>query len=415
MSASGTTPSTFGDTVSSFTAFVRKELPLLNEQVAARQSCPHQLANLISRAMTPEIIRTATNPNLSAEQAMALLIPFGFCVSSVARHLSDFGIKRSPFELLPAGVEEILLNLSRLTGLPPRDSHYTTWLNNDLVAPYTFDTNRGWKFFHEAVCLTDQQNRFAISALEVICNGYVDIASEDAYEYLTTAFLCVKRIYDFQATFTKRMETNKSEFANMSPEYFMNQFRTYFLGYKVGTEEWGGTNAANVASCVAIDLRMGLKDEQYLQTIKQRYRYYSTSDCTWMDKQLAMPTIMDKFAEALGISSESLRQLTDAEVEQLGEVPTISPALRKSFGAFAELVKVSGRLTRLHFGLIDTYLVKQFAKQQAECPLGYGSSNLAVSPLQGTGGASHEDTKRIRDMRLNHPLFERLAYVLRAA
>ena len=413
MSTSGTTSSAGGDTWQIFTQTIREKLPSWNEQVTARRSCPHQLASMISGVMAPEIIADATNPSLCAEQALALLIPIGVCVSSVARHLSDFGIKRSPFELLPAGVEDALLNLSRITGLPPRDSHYTTWLYNDLAHPYTFDTNRGWNFFHEAVCLTDQQNRFAVSSLEVIGEGFVDIASEDAYELFIVAYGCVKHVFEFQSGFPKRSAMGDG--ANMEPDYFMNHFRTYFLSYKVGTDEWGGTNAANVASCAAIDLIMGLKDEEYIQTIKQRYRYYSPSDRAYIDRIFAVPSIIDRFAEALGVSSESLKLMTEDEFREFAKVPTISPTLRKSFEAFADLVSIVGRLTRLHFGLIDKYLVKQFGKQQqSECPLGFGSS-LAVSPLQGTGGASHADTKRIRDMRLQHTLFERLTYVFRAA
>jgi hypothetical protein len=85
------------------------------------------------------------------------------------------------------------------------------------------------------------------------------------------------------------------------------------------------------------------------------------------------------------------------------------PHLRPAVEACAELTKKIATLSTLHMGLIRHYLIDPMNTMTPEERTEL--AGLTVQPSAGTGGMSHEETRRISQMRAEHPL----AVVLRDA
>lgn len=375
----------------------RFELPVINDRIETGHGCVYEISSTTINELSSLIVNTDV-PKLSPQQATDILRCVAPIISSVHRHLVTFKHKQNHFSQLFPESESFLLQLGKKAGLPPRDSHYTTWILNSNPV-YTFDTNPGWMFFWDAVRITNQNNLTAFNILEEITNGYHYITSNRSIELIKEAVINISHTFAFYKRFVK---------GGMLPEYFADVYRSYFLEYSIGGIKYTGSNATNLASVPALDYKIGVINDAYADTVKNRFQHYTQEDTNFVTHAMQEPSIIQLIVEALGFDFTFFKYAADQEIQASFNKLFLTEQIRLVFAATLNLVHVLSSWSKQHFGLINTYLIKQEQKMQ-HCPLGHSAP--VVSTTHGVGGATHEETKTIRDMRANNEIIRKLKLI----
>lgn len=392
-------PHTWGEVFERLQKFTQFELPAINDRVVAGQGCVYELSQPAGNELS--LLVAGIDPdNLTRQQATDMLRTVAPIISSIQRHLVTYNHRQTHFsQLFTFDIESFMVGLGKKACLPPRDSAYTTWIFNHSPI-YTFDTNPGWIFFWEAVRITNVNNLDVFTILEEITNGYYYITSDRAIELISEAVIYLSNTFDFYKQFVK---------GGMLPEYFAGVFRTYFLEYSIGEKKYTGSNATNLPSVPALDYKIGITNDAYSDTVKSRFQHYIPEDINFVTNAMKEPSILQLIVEALGFDFYFFKYATDQEIVASFNKMFLTERVKKVFSATLDLVHVLASWSKQHFGLINTYLIKQEQKMQ-QCPLGHTAP--AVSTTHGVGGATHEETKFIRDMRANNEIIRKLKLII---
>lgn len=371
-------------------------LPYVNDRIVTGAGGVYELSSGVNDSLA-DLVNHLNVSQISKEQATAVLRCIVVSISSIQRHLVTYGHKEKHFsEFFSFDIESLLIALGKKAGLPPRDSHYVTWEYNHNPT-YVYDTNPGWLFFLDAVNTTDKNNNTAIEAISDIVLGNTYICSSRAIHEIEIATSAVNDTFRFFQQFVK---------GGMDTTYFAQVFRTYFLPYTVGGVLYTGSNATNTASVPILDFLVGIGNNQYKQVVKERFQYYTIEDQLRVSNAMKQPSLIQLLIEALGFD---FHDFTYATLDQLqGELSTTAatPQFKLALTAVDKLVGSLASWSKQHFGHINTYLNKE-AKRTAECAYS-GKTMPAVGYDHGVGGATHEETKSIRDMRSNCELLKKL-------
>jgi hypothetical protein len=327
-----------------------------------------------------------------ARKAIQLI---GFAVSSLERHFrSEGAASGSTFQLFN-GLEPLLVHLSKIAEHPPRDTHYTYWLWNKGEQPLTFTGDSQEIFFNHAVNHTDELHTASCESLRPICEGNVQVDATEGLEAIQQAAENNLILHEHFRSFMAKDEVHNHR--AVEPAFFMKRMRTYLPTYQIGGAEWTGVNAANLAAQMQLDYLVGVVVKDYKQTVESRLAYLTDEDRIALIYDLSLRSVGQLLLDKLQISVENLAQQDTFALT--AHLFTLSRKLQRALIAYKDLVNACGRLSAIHWALIQNYLIKEAARLSPEEKL-----KLAVSPDQGTGGKTHAQTEAIMRMRRQHPV-----------
>jgi Domain of unknown function (DUF1864) len=386
-------------------ARLRAEMPVMNNQVHSLRSGYVQLVTW-ARTSTDEAVRLlgvegecAAEVMGDPETAMRVLALLGFFVSSVEKAVQELGLPPGAGLAMLPGVEGCLLALGRLAQHPPRDTHYTYWLLNRGPNPITFTGDRQETKFNEVVNLTDDRNLESLDAMRPICEGTVDIFSPEAAERLWLVARNNRIVYEsFRSIMARDPTTGRRA---IEPHFFMTIMRVYLATYPVGGVDWGGVNAANLMSAMAMDYALGTFEPWYGGVLATRWRYMTLQDQEALEATMERRSAAGLIVERIGLTPAGVQISEPGKLKAfVGGLPSDA---RRTLLPFEAAVQAYSSMTAFHSTLIENYLVKA-ATQLTEAEL----ARMPVKPSAGTGGMGHEETMRIRDMRRLHEVIKPL-------
>lgn len=381
-----------------FETVVRNEIPRLNTAIESGDANVQMFTALFNPWLFQ--IKDSMPENMTVKEARKVIQLLGFIVGSLERHEQSKGLPPGYALKNLNGIDDFLIRLSLQALHPPRDTHYTYWLWNDGENPITFTGDPQETFFNRAVNHTHVLHTASCDLLRPICAGQVEICSPEALLAMEIAKENTMQLYEhFRSFMAKDNILNRRA---VEPHFFMTRMRTYLPTYPIKDQVWTGVNAANLNAQMQLDYLIGTIVKGYNTTVIGRFPYLTSEDRNKLQHDMSLSSLFDILLREM--------LLTPADVESLSEdflaanIAGQSSDLRTALIAYVELVEASGRLSAVHWALIQNYLVKAAAALTAEEKV-----KLSVSPDQGTGGKSHQDTEAIMHMRRRHPLIGKIA------
>lgn len=366
--------------------WVRDELPGLNAAVEMDVLEPEALVedfrSLIAR-LAPDY--------LSRWQARQHLQLIGFGLSSIEKHFRECGHPPGYALAQFDGLETLLLKLGDLAAHPPRDSHYTYWLWNDGSLSFTGDPQE--TFFYDMVCLTHVLHSESLDAIRPLCTGNVPLDHASVVERLQETAANLAQLHTGYRAFMQRGPDGQR---NMEPVFFMRRMRTYLPTFPIGGMEWGGVNAANLAVQMQIDYLIGAVNDDYAHVVEGRWRYLTVEDQAALALDMQLPSLLDVLLCAMHMTPDTLLSRPVQDVARC--IAELTAPEQDALAAYRDIVVNAGKLTAMHWALIQNYLVKPSQQLSPE-----EKAKMAVSPDEGTGKASHAETEAIMRMRREHP------------
>ncbi len=377
--------------------WVRKDMPKINNAIERQEIQPQALIDAF-RPWSKKILQELEPATLSRDQARHAIQLIGFGIGSAERHFQSLHIPAGAALAQCTGIEDITSHLAMIAAHPPRDTHYTYWLWNNR-SPLTFTDDPQEVFFNRAVNHTHELHTASSDLIRQICESEVSILSTDARKIIQTAAENNMTLHEhFRSFMTKEPESGHRA---VEPRFFMTRMRTYLPSYPIKGTDWNGVNAANLSAQMQIDYLIGTTMDDYEKTVRARFKYMTDEDRTNLEYDMALPSLFDIFLHQMSITRNELSVLN---VETLaGLIAVQSTTFRQNLASYMDLVYACGRLTSIHWALIQNYLVKASANLSSE-----DRARLPVSPDRGTGGKTHEETETIMRMRKHHPLITKL-------
>lgn len=380
-----------------------QKLPSFNLWAENREIGPQEFASEMNNQVAPFFDPYINNvEGLSEKECRKLLQAIGFLVSSLERacRMSDLP-NGTCFDLLPLGVEAFMIRLGQKTGLPPRDSHITYWLENQDIEPITFTGDDQERFFLKRVLETQRLTEASNQLLRPICDrGF----GKDLYEEQKILCAVSENIHELHKQYKRFMGPHPDRTGrNMEPLFFATRFRTYLLSYPLGGVERTGPNAANIQGQPSLDFLLGTSDFNYEITVKNRFGNMSIAEVAALQEDIRRPSLPFWVANLLGEQWHKFAFLSNEEVcRRINALNfDVTPILRE----LLQVWKLWSRLSAIHWALIQNYLVKVPIDQEEK-------KKLVVSPDAGTGNSSHQDTFEIFKMRKESAFYLKLSSAL---
>jgi Domain of unknown function (DUF1864) len=382
--------------------WTRFELPMINRQLEGKDA-----AELLIERLRPlcDLAAPLAGRPMNAEFAARMLQCLAFGVSSVERHMQWSGHKPGD-GVLALGVTDLLLHLGRVAGQPPRDSYRSYWLANPGPAPLTFTGSYQEAMFHRIVNETEALHQASVAALRPICDGTVPFASEAAVDAMEKAILHHEKLTAMFKSFMLPAVDRPKEWA-MTKTFFALSMRTYLCSYPIASVEWSGPNAANIPGQALLDFAIGTVDDEYRATVRSRFELLHERDRAEILAAMDRPSVLDRVLETIGLQAADLGDIQEGDL-----VPRFLARrdCMPSLAAFCELVKAAAHLSATHFALIHNYLRRMAQETPPEV-----RAKLPVKLDHGTGNMEHDGTRRIMEMRKEHPIATRVVAAIRAA
>jgi hypothetical protein len=375
-------------------------LPQINTRIEAKQADVDELVYNFKPFIEVELQqKDELLTHMTRDEARAWLQLIGFGVSSLEKHCQELQMPAGVGLAKFLGLENFLVRLGQIAQHPPRDSHYTYWLWNEALPLLTFTGDEQELVFQKEVKQSHYLHTASCNALRPICNGEVSFTSKSTVEALQFATDNTQTLLKGFRSFMARIPPDGHR--SLEPKFFMMRLRTYLPTYPIQGVTWGGVNAANLAAQMQIDFLTGTVTRTYREVVEKRFQYLTDEDRVELRADMGVSSLKDLLLDQLGLSDEMVEGMKIADLTNwLINQPE---AIQSILSAYAQLVKVAGQLTAFHWSLIQNYLVKA-----ADNLSPTERANLAVKPESGTGGASHEQTRIIRDMRRTHPIVGKL-------
>lgn len=363
---------------------------------------------------------------LSVNDARSILQLVGFGISSVESHMQSIGnepgtgIQRIP------GADALLARLGVLGKHPPRDSHYTYWKLNQPPDPLTFTGDRQEVLFNERVNLTIQLHADSCTILRLIVLGIYrleDAATENGLAIVADNHRRLKQAF---GGFMEKIQLDDLggrllvaerrshpdpdvcfEDRGMEPAFFMTRMRVYLPTYPVAGVTWEGVNAANIPEQMALDYLLGTVLDWYGDVCRDRSRFLTCEDKEDLQSAMDGPSLLGLVLSASSITAEECETMpVDALARRIN---LVSPALKRTLVAFADVVEAAGDLSALHWSLINHYLIAAAKRLPDE-----RRRSLAVAPDEGTGRMAMKGVQDIFHMRKRHPHAAKLVAAVRS-
>ncbi|MEP0805581.1 MAG: DUF1864 family protein [Chloroflexota bacterium] len=389
---------TNGTFLSELRTVVHNEIPRLNDAIEKGED----EVGTVVRTFLPwfsMMKETFAPERLPRAEARTVIQLIGFVIGSVERHLQSAHLQAGQGLALFPGMEDYLTKLAISAQHPPRDTHYTYWLWNNGEEPLSFTGDPQEIFFNRAVNHTHELHTLSCDWLRVICEGQINIVSPEARTIIQNAANNNMVLHDHFRSFMSRDPVSGQR--AVEPHFFMTRMRTYLPTYQINSTEWTGVNAANLAAQMQLDYLVGTTLDSYENTVRGRLRYMTSDDRRSLEYDMHLPSLLDLFLQQMSLTRADMDGLTNDTLETL--IAMQSDDFRRNLAAYINLVTACGRLSSMHWALIQNYLVKASTTLSAE-----ERARLSVDPEKGTGGKTHKETEAIMRMRLQHPLVAKL-------
>ena len=374
-----------------YRTWTRKHLPGFNTAIELGNA---PVEALIAAALpyVEELVQTISERFVDKLTARSMIQVLGFTLSSVERHLqSAKNVPGTGFNYF-ANLESGLIELGRIAEHPPRDSHYTYWTWNRGDQPMTFTGDPQEIVFSNAVNEIDRLLSETCELLRPLCQQQIALNEPLASTHLQE---CLENVIQVGIEFQRFMDRTADNRRMMEPMFFMTRMRTYLTKYPIGGTTWEGVNAANVISIPQTDYLLGLADEAYPEVVGDRFRFLTTEDRILLQQDMNRIPLLDVILKAANLSRIQIGMLSADEIALL--LHTLPSALSQPLNLYLAVCRTYAKAFNKHFSLIGNYLVKPAALLTSEQKAG-----LPVSPDEGTGKHSHEDTNKLRKMRADH-------------
>jgi hypothetical protein len=367
--------------------FFSVDLPELNASASRGAISAAEFVAAISERLTPAdldgLVRIA--PRMSHEELAYALGGLGIVVASAVKAERAESGDRQSMKALHAfpGMERTLLALAQISGRVPRDDHDTTW-GKVTPPPWSFTGSDGERRFGEAVRRSEQDLGKAESSIDPLRCGLMSL--EESVEALDEAAHWVDAYVPVQGDLAKRPFFH--EFVAM---------RQFLQPQTIGGILYAPPNATNALRWTSLDHGVGLMEAYFADIAAKRGRLMPPLDRAQMQRSLALPTVCDRVAEAIGADPGHLAALSPDELQS--RVLACRPGVRRGVMAAARLAKQMARLATVHLAVIQKNLVDPSAVQTAE-----EKQAQAVKPNVGVSGRGLEHTYDLCERRKQHPL-----------
>ncbi|HET9637682.1 MAG TPA: hypothetical protein VFP12_00575 [Allosphingosinicella sp.] len=325
-------------------------------------------------------------PRMCEEQLAYTLGGLGVIVASAVKHERAESGDRQSMKALHAfpRIERTLLALAQVSGRVPRDDHDTTWGKGEVPQPWSFTGSDGERRFGDAVRRSEQDLGRAESFIDPLRSGTTSL--EDSVEALNEAARWVDTYVSVQADLAARP----------FPGPFL-AMREYLQPQIIAGITYPPPNATNALRWTSLDHGIGLLEAYFADIAAKRALLMPPLDRKEMKRSLALPTVCDRVADAIGAEPGHLAALSSAELQS--RVHACRARVRKGIMAAAGLAKQIARLSSVHYAVIVKNLVDPTATLTAE-----ERKAQPVNPEAGVSGRGLEHTRDLRDRRKRHPL-----------
>lgn len=383
-------------------AWVLHELPRLNVALDAGTMPVTDFAQHARSALAtirPE--DTLTLARLPRTAGCELLHLVGFLACSIEHHTQQAGREPGEGLALVPGLEDALAALSVAAKLPPNLGLHGYWLANRDAEPLSFTGDDQERFFRRMVVEINELHERTAALLRPLTSGRVALTDPAAAKALERAAALQGEVHECYRGF--RVRGARDQF-QMTIAFFRDVMRTYLVSFPVHGTTWHGPNAANVAAQASVDFLIGIVVPEYVSHVSERMNYLTDEERDQVREDLRAASVLARLLAALGLKAADVETMDEAA---LGAVLAHHPDLADTLRAFARFERAAGGASGAHFGLILTYLGKGDATADG--------TQRAVDAGHGTGGRTHEQTKRVMEMRNRHPVARKLSKVAGAA
>jgi hypothetical protein len=379
---------------------LRQQLPRINKAAERLHLTPEAVYGpLIDIIITLKMILDARLDSIDQPTARKALQVIAFPVASLEKHQQSAGGQPGDGLARVPGTGLVLARLGKVADYPPVNSHYTCWLDQaDDPDPLTFTGDAQEVFFLRVVNRQVELQGNAVKCLRPICAGDLDVGSAGAIEAFEAATQSIAELYlGHYVYFTRRGPDGRP---GMTGEFFRKDFRTNYVTIPILGEMWPGPNATNIKEQPCLDRVVGLNEPWYDETVRKRFRHYTRQDREVVEADLRTPSVLDRFLDRIGASTEELLRANPDEIDR--RLAQQTDQFRTSLAAFKELYLAIGQVSNLHAALIKKWLnVGQPAESKDH-------TKLTVSDKVGVSGEPLEHALAINAMRVKNPFLRRL-------
>lgn len=306
---------------------------------------------------------------------------FGMSVASLEKCLQTAGeIPGSSFNLLPAGIDKMMLILGENLRGNARDDHFVYW-GLDRFIPYT--SHQGEKEFAYVVKLSNNILNKSANNLRAIIQKRIDLDSHEASVLLTEI---VSELTNLHNAF------KELDFKLGRDGFFAMSMRQFLLPIKIGEKLHQGPNAKFYPGFARCDLVFGIKNDRYLTELKARLPFMTSEDKSVLEKELNLDTSPSLIEFLLG-TIQPIENVND-HITLAMELSKLPRTFRQNLLTISRIAKLWIEISGIHLALIQKHLVN--VKQTAK-PI-----NLPVPLSEGVSGASLQQVFDLHKLLRQH-------------
>lgn len=379
--------------------YVTHDLPVLN--IKCRDGADN-LESWITSSRAHVAVGANIAPSLNELERLTLLQSLGFILASGERHAQAAGLEPGWIVGNLPGLERGLL-IAAGNSRPPVLTADLYWLMNDGQPPLSFTGEPHEYFFISAVRTQAALREIVNRQLRALLDGRWNPALAEGARMLRAASSSMAQAHGQYLDFRR----GPQGFPLMTPEQF-NEMRVWLASTVIAGRSLAGPNAAYIPEMVVTDFLLGTADAEYGKYVDSFDIYQSPEGRALIAGDRGRTSLVLVIAHALGLNAE---EFDGASSEQLSSLIRNAPrSLCWTLDAFKELVDQFIGSSGAHVGLVHVYLEK-YASELSEEDL----DRMPVKPTQGTGGHSHDHTRRLHDMRRRSPRIRKLLTAIRQA
>lgn len=332
---------------------------------------------------------------LEEERRLQVLQSLGFILASGERHSQARG--NEPGWIVPQlpGLGEALLAAAATERVPVLTSELY-WERNAGCPPLSFTGEPHECFFISAVRTQTALRTVVNQQLRALLDGSWNAVTPEGARMLRAATAAMKEAHGQYLDFRRGPEGGPL----MTPAQF-NEMRAWLAPTAISGQTYAGANAAYIPEMVVTDFLLGTADTEYGRYVQTFDLYQSPAGKQLISQDRTRTSLTLVIANALGMDGQAL---DDASVSEVSDRMRQAPAaLLWTLDAFKGLIDQFIGSSGAHVGLVHVYLEK-YAREMPQEAL----DQLPVKPTHGTGGHSHDHTRRLHDMRRKCPRIRKL-------
>ena len=355
-----------------------------------------ELRDRLSPVLDISLLELARADRHRAREALAML---AFCACSLERATQAAGHDPGDGVQLVPGLADAMTALAVPAEMPPNLSAAGYWTDNNGGRWISFTGDPQERFFRDMVNAICAEHANAVRHLEML--RHVRLTSAHAAQMLRAAAEAQKKV---KRHYTRFRNTGDHRNLDMTVDFFKNIMRTFLVAFPVNGVMWRSANAANVVEQALIDFTIGIVDDHYIKQVQERIRYMAPEERQAILDAMRSPSVLDRILDEMAITAEEVAAMP---VDALSARLQATPEMCRTLQAFRDFKEAAAAASGAHFGLIVEYLVRS----EDSTP----GATRPVDPGHGTGGRTHDETKRVQEMRAKHPVAHKICIATKLA